>query len=206
MTRPPVAGLYAVTPDWHDTARLTNAVAAALAGGARALQYRNKTADSALRLEQALALSTLCRRAGAAFIVNDDVALALDVDADGVHLGRTDGDIARARTRLGPDKHLGASCYNRFDLAPAALSAGADYLAFGSVFPSATKPAAPRAGRELFAQARALDAPLVAIGGITADNAGEIVAAGAHAVAVISDLFEADDIARRARRFAALFT
>ena len=205
MNRKPVAGLYAITPDWDDTGRLLGAVAAALAGGARVLQYRNKRVDRQRRLEQALGLSALANQAGAAFIVNDDVELALEVDADGVHLGETDGDIARARKRLGPARLIGASCYNRLDLAAPALAAGADHIAFGSMFASATKPSARRAPLDLFAQARHLNVPLVAIGGITTENAAPVVAAGASAVAVISDLFEAADVAAQARRFAGLF-
>ena len=205
MSRKAIAGLYAITPDWDDTARLFGAVAAALAGGARVLQYRNKHVDRQRRLEQALGLSALANKAGATFIVNDDVELALEVDADGVHLGETDGDIARARKRLGARKLIGASCYNRLELAAPALAAGADHIAFGSVFASATKPSARRAPLDIFAQARRLNVPLVAIGGITTTNAAQVIAAGAAAVAVISDLFEASDVAAQAQRFADLF-
>ena len=205
MNRKAIAGLYVITPDWDDTARLLGAVAAALAGGARVLQYRNKHGDRQRRLEQALGLSALANKAGATFIINDDVELALEVDADGVHLGETDGDIARARKRLGARKLIGASCYNRLELAAPALAAGADHIAFGSVFASATKPSARRAALDLFAQARLLNVPLVAIGGITITNAAQVIAAGAAAVAVISDLFEASDVAAQAHRFADLF-
>ncbi len=205
MTRKSIAGLYAITPDWDDSARLFGAVAAALAGGARVLQYRNKHADRERRLEQALGLSALANKAGATFIVNDDVELALEVDADGVHLGETDGDIARARKRLGVRKLIGASCYNRLELAAPALAAGADHIAFGSVFSSTTKPSARRAPLDIFAQARHLKVPVVAIGGINTENAAQVIAAGAAAVAVISDLFEAGDVAAQARRFADLF-
>ena len=200
-----IAGLYAITPDWDDTARLLRAVAAALEGGARLLQYRNKHVDRQRRLEQALGLSALANKAGATFIVNDDVVLALEVDADGVHLGETDGDIARARKRLGAHKLIGASCYNRLELAAPALAAGADHIAFGSVFSSATKPSARRAPLDIFAQARHLKVPIVAIGGINSENATQVIAAGATAVAVISDLFDAADVAAQARRFADLF-
>lgn len=201
-----IRGLYAITPDWPDSTRLFKAVVAALAGGARVLQYRNKKAKPALRLEQALGLSALCGKAGATFIVNDDVELALEVDADGVHLGATDGDIGRARKRMGPRKLIGASCYNRLELAAPALAAGADHLAFGSVFASATKPGAVRAPLDLFGQARHLSVPLVAIGGITTDNAASLIAAGASAVAVIGNLFDADDIEARARSFSGMFS
>ena len=199
-------GLYALTPDEPDTAALVAAVRAAVAGGAAAVQYRSKRADAALRRAQAAALATLCREARVPLIVNDDLELALEVDAAGVHLGRDDGDLAAARRRLLPGKLLGASCYDRLDHAARAVAAGADYVAFGSVFASPTKPAAVRAPLTLFGAAkRRLGVPLVAIGGITLENAREVVEAGADALAVITALFEADDIAARARGFKALF-
>ena len=199
-------GLYAITPDEADTRALAAKVADALAGGIAALQYRNKAADATLRRTQAEALALLCRERGVPLIVNDDVALASAVGADGVHLGATDGDLAGARWRLGPGKLLGASCYDRYDLALAAKAAGADYVAFGAAFPSPTKPNAVRAPLDLYARAhRELGIPIVAIGGITADNAAALVSAGVDALAVITDLFEARDIAARARDFNALF-
>jgi len=205
MSLPAIAGLYAITPDLTDTAQLLTACGRALSGGARVLQYRNKKAGRALRLEHALALSAICRKAGVTFIVNDDVDLALEVDADGVHLGRADGNLAAARRRIGRGKRLGASCYDRLALAEAAAAAGADHIAFGSMFPSATKPGAVRASPALFGQARGLGLSMVAIGGITAENAGTVIAAGADAIAVIGALFEAGDIEARARDLAALF-
>ncbi len=199
-------GLYAITPDDPDTDRLVARVAAALAGGAAIVQYRNKAASPQLLRIQAQRLAELARAAGAPLIVNDDVRLALDVDAAGVHLGATDGDLAAARALLGPHRLLGASCYDRPALATQARAAGADHVAFGAVFASATKPAAVRAPLALFGEAAArADLPAVAIGGITAENAAEVIAAGAHAVAVISDLFDAPDIAARARTYRRLF-
>ncbi|MBL8380930.1 MAG: thiamine phosphate synthase [Burkholderiales bacterium] len=203
--KPIIAGLYAITPDWDDTARLIVSVRAAIAGGARVVQYRNKKADAARRLEQALALAATCARDGATFIVNDHVELAQDVDADGVHLGAADGNLARARRLLGRDKRIGASCYDSKDLAHTALAAGADHVAFGSAFASPTKPSAVRAPHSLYTAAGALGVPVVAIGGITHTNASEVIAAGAHAVAVISDLFDAPDIRARAAQFSSLF-
>lgn len=201
-----LAGLYAITPDEPDTDILLRKVGLALRGGASALQYRNKTAGPALRLEQGRALAALCRAAGVAFIVNDDLALALELVADGAHLGADDGDLAEARRRLGPNKLLGASCYDRMELAEAAAQAGVDYLAFGSVFSSGTKPGAVRAPLAIFAEARRSFAlPLVAIGGITLQNAPQVFAAGAHAVAVISAVFDAADIAESAAGFAKLY-
>jgi thiamine-phosphate pyrophosphorylase len=199
-------GLYAITPDETDTRILTAKVAAALEGGLTALQYRNKTADPSLRRAQADALAPLCRAHHVSFILNDDLDLAIAVNADGVHLGGTDGDLAQARRRLGPDKLLGASCYNRYELAVAAKSAGADYVAFGAAFGSPTKPAAVHAPLELYARAhRNLGLPVVAIGGITTANAAPLLSAGVDALAVITDLFEARDITARARDFNALF-
>ncbi|MEK7361481.1 MAG: thiamine phosphate synthase [Pseudomonadota bacterium] len=200
-----LAGLYAITPDEPRTDILVDKVGQALRGGASALQYRNKSAGRELRLAQGRALAALCRAAGAAFIVNDDLALALELGADGAHLGADDGDLAEARRRLGQDKLLGVSCYDRVELAQAAAQAGADYLAFGSVFSSSTKPGAVRAPLAIFAEARrSFSLPLVAIGGITLQNAPQVFAAGADAVAVISALFDAGDIAERAAGFTRL--
>jgi thiamine-phosphate pyrophosphorylase len=201
-----VRGLYAITPDGLETAVLLTKVGAALKGGARVVQYRDKSADRARRTNQATGLLSLCRESGAMLIINDDLALALAIGADGVHLGEDDGDIAAARSALGPDRLLGASCYNRLDLAERALQLGADHIAFGAVYASPTKPAARNAPLNLFTAARKrFDAPMVAIGGITTENAGDVIAAGANAVAVISALFDAPDIERRAREFDALF-
>ena len=200
-------GLYAITPDDADSARLEARVRTLLAAatdGCAALQYRNKTASPALRLEQAQRLATLARASGVPFIVNDDIELAIAVGSDGVHLGRDDGELRAARRKL-PGKLLGVSCYDSFAAAQAAVAAGADYVAFGSVFPSGTKPGAVRAPVELFAQARTLGVSLVAIGGITLENAASVLHAGADALAVISALFDAPDIASRAREFARLF-
>lgn len=196
-------GLYAITPEALAPEALIARAEAALRGGARLLQYRSKGLDPKLRAQTARALAALCRRLGATFIVNDDVDLALAVDADGAHLGREDGDLATARARL-HGKLLGASCYDRFELAQAAVAAGADYVAFGSVFASSTKPAAARAPLGLFARARALGVPLCAIGGVTVENAPALIRAGADLLAVVSDLFDADDISARARAYAQL--
>jgi len=203
-----LAGLYAITPDSADSEALLARARAALEhtrlGGWAALQYRNKSAGAAQRAAEARALRELCSARGVPLIINDDLELALAIRADGLHLGRDDGGIAVARARLG-GRLLGASCYDRIDLARAAVDAGADYVAFGSVYPSATKPDAVHAPLELFGAARALGVPLVAIGGITLDNAAEVIRAGADCIAVISDLFDAPDIAARARAYASLF-
>jgi thiamine-phosphate pyrophosphorylase len=195
-----VKGLYAVTPDVASTEALARMVGQALEGGIALLQYRNKLADAALRDEQARALLRLTRERGVPLIINDDVALAAAIDADGVHVGRDDGGVAAAR-RVLPGKLLGASCYASLDAARSAIREGADHVAFGSVFASGTKPGAARAPLDLFARARSLGVPLVAIGGITLENAPLAIAAGADCLAVISDLFGASDIAARAARY-----
>ena len=201
-----VHGLYAITPDDADTARLeasVRALFAAAAGSCAALQYRNKSASLPQRLDQARRLAALARTSRVAFIVNDDIELAVAVAADGVHLGREDGDIGAARRRL-PGKLLGASCYDSLATARDAVAAGANYVAFGSVFPSATKPGAVRAPLRLFREASALGVPLVAIGGITLENAATVLEAGADALAILSGLFEARDIGEQARAFGRL--
>ena len=194
-------GLYAITPEAADADALLRQVSAALEGGIALLQYRRKKHAGT---QEAATLAALCRRSGVPFIVNDDIGLALACGADGVHLGRDDGDLAAIRSKL-KGKLLGASCYNSLDAARAAVTAGADYIAFGSVFASPTKPSAVRAPLSLFGAARALGVPMVAIGGITLENAPQLLGAGADALAVVSDLFDAPDIAERARAYGKLF-
>jgi len=193
----PLRGLYAITPD--SLARVEDALGS---GALCALQYRAKDADAGTRRRDAERLLARCRAYGVPLIVNDDLELALAIGADGVHLGRDDGDVSRARAQL-PGRVLGVSCYDRPELAERAVAAGADYVAFGSVFPSRTKPGAVRAPLELFA--RDYGAPKVAIGGITLENARQVIAAGADGVAVITDLFDAPDVAARARQYRRLF-
>lgn len=205
MSERVIRGLYAVTPDESDTARLAAWVDAAVAGGARLVQYRNKVAPLSLRLEQARMLVRICRQYGAPLIVNDHPDVALEVGADGVHPGREDGDVATARARLS-GKLLGVSCYNDITRATAAERDGADYVAFGRFFPSVTKPGDIKASLELVAEAkRCVDVPIVAIGGITLEHTPSLIAVGIDAVAVISALFASADVRESARRFAALF-
>ena len=199
-------GLYAVTPDEPDIGSLTRKVSKALAGGARIVQYRNKFASAALRREQGAALLALCREARIPLVINDDLDLAIGIGADGLHVGREDISVAAARAQLGKDRLLGVSCYDKLELALAAREAGADYVAFGSAFPSATKPQATRAPLSLYREAKGhLGSPVVAIGGITTENARTVIEAGADAVAVISALFDAPDIEAAARGFSRLF-
>jgi len=180
-------------------------VEAALKGGAAAVQYREKTGDVALRHEQASELLPLCRQYHAPLIINDDLRLADLADADGVHLGREDAGLREARLILGPKKIVGVSCYQSLDLAREAQAEGADYVAFGSFYPSPTKPQALRASLQLLHDAAGLKLPVVAIGGITAENAPEVIAAGADAIAVITALFDAPDIEAAARGLNRLF-
>ena len=197
-------GLYAVTPDCPDSATLLAKAEAALRGGVALLQYRNKAASSERAASEAAALRALARRFRTPFIVNDSVELACELDAEGVHLGRDDGNVAAARARLS-GKVLGVSCYDSLARAQAAVTAGADYVAFGSVFVSSTKPGAVRAPLSLFGAARRLGVPLCAIGGVTVERASRLLEAGADLVAVISDLFDAPDISARARAYAKIF-
>jgi len=196
-------GLYAITSGPHP--QLLVQVAQALAGGARVLQYRDKSDDAPRRHAEAQALLDLCRRYQVPLIINDDVALAAAIGADGVHLGERDVDIATARAALGARAIIGVSCYNSFERAQRLAASGANYLAFGAFFPSPTKPHAPRAEPELLRRAATLGLPTVAIGGITPDNGGLLVEAGADYLAVITGVFGADDIALAASRVAALF-
>lgn len=204
--KPAIKGVYAITPDMLDTAGLLHKTQQAISGGVRVLQYRNKIADAALQHTQARALRVLTRGTGVVFIVNDDAQLAAEVDADGVHLGAEDGEVAAARALLGPHKIIGVSCYNRLELARNAVAAGADYVAFGAFFASSVKPEAVVASVEMLRQARTeLALPIVAIGGITADNGGELVASGADALAVISALYAALDVQKAAQQINKLF-
>jgi len=205
-------GLYGITPQWPDVDRLTEAVTRAAQGGMVALQWRRKMLAPEEHLTQARTMAALCRRLGVVFIVNDDWRLALAVDADGVHLGRDDGSLTEARQALGAEKILGCSCYDQPDLARRAMQAGVDYVAFGAIYPSSTKPDAVRAtfahiaqGRRM-ADAHARPRPaVVAIGGITPENAAAVVQAGADNVALIQGLFEAADVTQAAKRCQVLY-
>jgi thiamine-phosphate pyrophosphorylase len=199
-------GLYAITPENPDGTRLLADVEAALAGGCRIVQYRDKTSLAPERVARAQALRRLTLAHDARLVINDDMALAFLVKADGVHLGREDGNLAAARAILGPTRILGASCYAEFSAAQRAAAAGVDYVAFGAVYPSPTKPNATSAAVDLFFRAKTtLTAPSCAIGGITLENAPALIAAGADLLAVITDLFSAPDIAARATAYQHLF-
>ena len=200
----PRRGLYLITPGDGGQDALVARTQAVLPHAA-CLQYRRKGVGAAQRQQEAMLLRRLCSDADVCFIINDDPVLASAVNADGVHLGEDDGDIARARTLLGPGRSIGVSCYDDAMRARAAVAGGADYVAFGALFPSSTKPQARRATPALFAETRALGVPRVAIGGITPDNAPVAVAAGADIVAVIGGVFDAPDPVAAARAIASAF-
>ncbi|MBN2885802.1 MAG: thiamine phosphate synthase [Chromatiaceae bacterium] len=201
-------GLYAITPDnAGEPAHLAALARAAIDGGARLIQYRDKGAAPAERLARAQALLGVCRALDVALVINDDLELALAIGAHGVHLGRDDGDPGDARRRLGPAAILGVSCYADLERAEAAARAGASYVAFGRFFASATKPQASGADPALLGAARArLRLPLVAIGGITPHNGGLLISAGADLLAVVSGVFAAPDVTAAARAYTALFS
>lgn len=197
-------GVYLITPEDDDTGRLVARVGAVL-DGAVLLQYRNKRASPSLRRTQADALRGLCTERGVALIINDDLALAREISADGVHLGEHDGNPQAARERLGAEALIGVSCYDNLDRARSAADAGASYIAFGAFFPSSTKPLARRACFDLLRDSAAFGLPRVAIGGITPDNARSVIDAGADLIAVISGVFDAPDPVAAAQAYRACF-
>lgn len=201
-----IRGLYGITPDEPDTARLLTLTRAALEGGMRILQLRNKVASAELREVQARALRKLTREYGCALIINDDAKLAAKVDADGAHLGAEDGSMREARALLGREKLLGATCYGSLENARIALADGADHIAFGGFFRSTVKPGNPQRPLSLLTDAkREFKVPVVAIGGITLATTPQLIAAGADSVAVITALYGAPDVTQAAREFCALF-
>jgi thiamine-phosphate pyrophosphorylase len=201
----PLRGLYAITPDPIDDERLMQALQQLLPQKPALLQYRNKTLSPQASLERARGILGLCRMYRVPLIINDSLEMALELEADGVHLGEDDGALEQARARLGPSRLLGASAYNDVDRAYEAVRAGVDYIAFGAFFPSGTKPLARHCPLSVLEKAGALGVTRVAIGGLTVDNAAPVLAAGADMLAVVGDLFSANDIACRARQWQALF-
>lgn len=199
-------GLYLVTPDWDDTDALIKATETALSVGVGLLQYRHKTANGELRLEQASALLKLCRQHNVPFIINDHIDLCIALDADGIHVGGIDASVAVVRTLIGKDKILGASCYGDFALAEQAQIAGASYVAFGGFYPSRVKKYEVSTPAAIVSKAKSqLTLPVCVIGGMTPDNAKPLVKEGADMVAAISSVYSADDIAIAVKEFAALF-
>lgn len=199
-------GLYAVTPDIGlDGEQWLRRIDQALDGGIVLLQVRDKTAEPGFREHYAGRAVELCQAAGVPCLINDDPVLARRLGAQGVHVGQEDVGVREAAQRLGADAIIGASCYNSVVLGQQAAYAGASYLAFGAFFPSPTKPDARVASRRLIAPAKVFGLPVVAIGGITLDTAPELVEAGIDLLAVITDLFGAEDIRGRARAYARLW-
>jgi thiamine-phosphate pyrophosphorylase len=201
----PRRGLYLITPDEPDTSRLLLRVLPVLAAKPALLQYRNKAASPAKRREQALLLLGVCRKHGIPLIVNDDAKLAHEIGAAGVHLGRDDASVAAARKVLGHGAIIGVSCYDDLQRAEAAANAAADYVAFGAMFESGTKPQARRAPLTVLRDAKRFELPRVAIGGITPDNAGQVLAMGAEFIAVIGAVFDAPDPLAAALSFTSRF-
>ena len=194
-------GLYAITDERLITEeRFSEVIEAALQGGASIIQYRDKSDDHQKRIQQATSLRELCTEYDAICIINDDIELAKTVDADGVHLGQDDTALVNARSSLGEDAIIGISCYNDIELALTAEKNSADYVAFGTMFSSPTKPDAVTAGPDIISQAKKqLSVPVCAIGGITDENIHQLVQQQSDMAAVISSLFAADDIKHRAR-------
>ncbi|MBA0014647.1 MAG: thiamine phosphate synthase [Nitrosospira sp.] len=202
-----IEGLYAITPDVADTALLVRMTRQVLAGGARLVQYRNKTAEAELRLDQAQTLLNLCREHNVPLIINDHLDLAIAVGADGIHLGQDDIPVATARYRLGPEKIIGVSCYNHMELATEAEKQGVDYVAFGAFFVSPTKPNTVTAPMSLLRQSRQmLHVPVVAIGGITLPHVADLIRHGADVIAASSSLFGVLDTQSAAENFSRLIT
>lgn len=201
---PSLQGLYAITDSqlMPDDDTLLTQVEHALRGGAAIVQYRDKSTDHRQRLRQAQALRQLCHDYQRYLLINDDVTLARESQAHGVHLGQSDGSLAAARTTLGKDAIIGITCHDQLALAQHAEQEGADYVAFGAFYPSKTKPNASTAPLALLTEAKSrLSRPIVAIGGITVDNAPQTIQAGADMLAVIHALFSAPDIEQQAQRF-----
>ncbi|MYM85263.1 thiamine phosphate synthase [Duganella sp. FT50W] len=200
-------GLYLVTPNWDDTDRLLSVTEQALqAGPVALLQYRHKEAGPAQRAEQAAALQALCRRHRVPFLINDFVDLCQQLDADGVHLGGTDAEVGAVRAQLGAGKIIGASCYGDLPRAIAAQQAGASYVAFGGFYPSRVKQYAVTTPPAILGQAsEVIRVPMVVIGGMTPHNAAPLVAGGAHMVAAISSVYQAESVAQAVDQFNALF-
>jgi thiamine-phosphate pyrophosphorylase len=200
-------GLYVITDTALRGDGLHHQVERAIAGGARLVQYRDKGDDPMRREREASTLLRVCHAHGVPLLINDDVSLAHRIGADGVHLGRDDAGLAEARRILGNEAIIGISCYDSLQRAVQACAAGADYVAFGRFFPSRSKPRATPADIGLLRRARArIDRPLVAIGGITAQNGRLLIEAGADMLAVIHGVFGAADVTRAAHAVSQLFT
>ena len=206
--RKKLTGLYAITDaSVTDSQKVILCVEQALRGGARVIQYRDKSSNHDQRLGTCFALLELTKEFDAVFIINDDINLTMETKADGIHLGRDDISLSEARKKLGENTIIGISCYNRFDLAELATKEGANYIAFGRFFPSRTKPDAVTAELGLLERAKQeLDIPVVAIGGITAENGGRLIQAGADMLAVVDGIFGQTNIEAAAKQYRSLFS
>jgi len=201
-----IKGLYAITPDSADLNTLIQKTQWAIEGGAFMVQYRSKILNRDVKMQQCAAILRLCREYEIPCIVNDDVDMCRILEADGVHLGEKDDNIAEVRHILGENAIIGSSCYDQLDRAKSAQKEGASYVAFGAMFPTSTKPNAPRATLALLKEAkREIQIPIVAIGGITVNNAHDVIKTGIDAIAVITSLYEAKNIKETAETFAKMF-
>ncbi len=201
-----IKGLYAITPDSADLNTLIQKTQLAIEGGAFMVQYRSKIHDRDVKMQQCAAILRLCREYDVPCIVNDDVEICRVLKADGVHLGEKDDNIAEVRHILGEDAIIGSSCYDQLNRAKQAQKEGASYVAFGAVFPTPTKPNAPRATLELLRKAKSeIQIPIVAIGGITMNNAHDVIETGIDAIAVITNLYESNSIKETAETLSQMF-
>jgi len=201
-----IKGLYAITPDLADLNTLIQKTKLAIEGGAFMVQYRSKIHDRDVKMQQCAAILRICREYDIPCIVNDDVEICRVLKADGVHLGENDDNIAEVRAILGEDSIIGSSCYDQLNRAKQAQKEGASYVAFGAVFPTPTKPNAPRATLELLREAKSeIQIPIVAIGGITMNNAHDVIETGVDAIAVITSLYESNSIKETAETFNTMF-
>lgn len=201
-----IKGLYVITPDMADLNTLIHKTKLAIEGGASMVQYRSKMLDRDVKMQQSAAILRLCRQYDVPCVINDDVEMCRILEADGVHLGEKDDNIEEVRRILGEDAIIGSSCYNQLERAKQAQKEGASYVAFGTMFPTPTKPSAPRATLALLKEAkREIHIPIVAIGGITMNNAHDVIETGIDAIAVITSLYEAKSIKETAETFLKMF-
>ncbi len=201
-----IKGLYAITPDMADSNSLLQKTQLAIEGGAFMVQYRSKIQDRDVKIQQCAAILRLCREYKIPCIVNDDVDMCRVLEADGVHLGKKDDNIAEVRSILGEDAIIGSSCYDQLNRAKLAQKEGASYVAFGAMFETSTKPNAPRATLELLREAKSqIQIPIVAIGGITMNNAHDVIETGIDAIAVINSLYESNSIKETAETLSSMF-
>ena len=207
MNIKPLRGLYAIT-DSHliSDNNFNDSIKSVLQGGARLIQYRDKSYDANKRLAQTRSLRDLCYQYNALLIINDDIELAIQSEADGIHLGKNDISLSEARNRLGENFIIGISCYDQLELAIRAERQGASYVAFGAVYTSPTKPEATTVSMDTLSTAVSrLSIPICAIGGISSQNASTVIATGIDMIAVISDLFAQDDIQAHSEALSQLF-